>query len=172
MLSISYFYKVAASRETTREIPPEVQARFNKIMENYLLSSRHPNIKDFDEGYHSLSRSEKRDFANQIEEIDRKVFESKYPKEEFANSYDVIMRSLSLKSKPYGFYMHTMQDPNKICGYIYGSNALNHIDDEEIENFEEINSKLSLSTELSETNEFSIISLLSTSGLKYVFVIC
>ena len=44
----------------------------------------------------------------------------------------------------------------------------NEIDNElnQLENFEEINSKLSLSTELSETNEFSIISLLTELALN------
>jgi len=164
MLTIHEAYKIAASREGEKERSPEVMARFNKIMEKYILSSRHPNIKDFDEEYHSLSDDEKEEFAKQIAEIDRKVFESKYPEEYFANSHYDILDSLDLESEPYGFYMHTKNDPSKVCGYIYGSNALNHIDDEDLESLKEM-----LHNYLNSPSDYEpIISSLESGKVFYV----
>lgn len=162
MPSISNFYKIAASREMERERSPEAQARFNKILEKYIFSSRHPNIKEFDEEYHSLSEQNREDLAKQMADIDKRVFESKYPEEYFANSHYDIMDSLELESEPYGFYMHTKQDPNKICGYIYGSNALNHLDEDDIESFEGILEGLNI------PNYRNILSELNSGRIFYV----
>lgn len=162
MLTITEVYKIATLREMERERSPEVQARFNKILEKYILSSRHPNIKEFDEKYHSLSKQDKENFAKQMAVIDQQVFESKYPQEYFANSYYDILNSLELESKPYGFYMHTKQDPNKICGYIYGSNALNHLEEDDIENLQSILEKFNI------PNYDQILNQLSSGKIFYV----
>jgi len=136
--NISFFFKLSAGNGIPKERSPEVQERFNKILESYILSSRHPNIKDFGEDYQNLSDEEKEDMARQMSKIDKQVFESKYPEEDFSvNTYD-ILDSLDIESKPYGFYMHAKGDPNKICGYIYGSNAQNHISDYETEEFKDV----------------------------------
>lgn len=140
------FVKAAVDRSDPdgKERSPEVQARFNRIMEKYILSSTHPNIKEFNEEYHSLPEKDKMDLAKQMGNIDRKVFGDRYPQEYFANnSYD-ILDSLDLEEEPYGFYMHTKDDPKKICGYIYGSNGLNHIDEEEIDGLKEVLTSLDI----------------------------
>lgn len=161
-MSILQIYKIAASRDATRERSPEVQERFNKIMEKYILSSRHPSIKEFGEEYQELSNEDKEQLAQQMAEIDKKVFGDKYPEEWFANSKYDILDSLELESKPYGFYMHTKNDPDKICGYIYGSNALNHIDNEEIIELKKILKNLKVN------NIDNIIKDLKSGNIFYV----
>lgn len=170
MLLVYDFYKLATTRELNKERSPEAKARFNKIIEKYILSSRHPNIKEFGKEYHSLPKEDRENIAEQMAKIDRMVFESKYPEGYFsASSYD-IMDSLELESEPYGFYMHTKEDPNKICGYIYGSNALNHFDEDDIDNIESIMEELNVSDYINIINElnsgkiFYVENLATTSG--------
>lgn len=126
-MSLVQFFKLSSQRISPKERSPEVQERFNKIIENYILSSRVPNIKDFNQNFQSLSDEEKYNIVNQMSNIDRETFGSKYPEEDFATSTYDILDSLDIEAKPYGFYMHVKDDPNKVCGYIYGSDAKNHI---------------------------------------------
>lgn len=170
MISVYDFYKLATPRASSRERSPEAKARFNKIIENYILSSRHPNIKEFDREYYSLPIDDRENIVEQMAEIDRMVFESKYPEGYFSAGFHDILDSLELESEPYGFYMHTKEDPNKICGYIYGSNALNHFDEDDIDNIESIMEELNVSNynkiinELNSGKIFYVENLVTTSG--------
>lgn len=170
MFSVYDFYKLATPRELNRERSPEAKARFNKIIEKYILSSKHPNIKEFDKEYHSLPIEDREDIVEQMAEIDRVIFKSKYPEGYFSADFYDILDSLELESEPYGFYMHTKEDPNKICGYIYGSNALNHFDEDDIDNIESIMEELNVSdynkiiNELNSGKIFYVENLATTSG--------
>jgi hypothetical protein len=125
---INYFKIATDSEKGLRS--QEVIERYNKIVEKYLLSSTPPNIKSLKEAYHNLSDLEKENVAQQVSKIDYEVFTKKYPDEGYylAADYNDIVESFDLKRKPYGFVVYSNDGSEKICGYIYGSNAKFHAD--------------------------------------------
>jgi len=152
MYSIYNLFKIASSentranllalllKEATDRLEKLPRERSPEVMERYLRRSlnRNPDnslIKDLVERFQGATESEQVDIADEISKIDNSIFGSKYPQEDFRQDPYSVMDSLELDKGPHGFYLHPVDDTKNICGYIYGSNALNHIDHGDIDLF-------------------------------------
>jgi len=131
---LNYFFKLSSDNDSMNNDDSE---RKKQILERYLrmLDKKQKegsnNIKNIVSWVKNLSEEERQSFADKISNIDYSVFSSKYPDEDFFTSKEDILDSIVYQEKSNGFFAHPEGQPDKICGYIYGSVANNYIDNYE-----------------------------------------
>lgn len=152
MYSIYNLFKLASSnnnrfdnlalllKEAVDRADRPAKERSPEVIERYLRRSLERGsgtvaLKDLVEKFNSSTESDRYNISNKISDIDMSIFDLKYPQENFSTDSETVMESLDLDQGPHGFYLHPHGDENNICGYIYGSNALNHIDYDDIDLF-------------------------------------
>lgn len=164
------FYKLSAEEgditEKTRS--PEAEERFKRIIEKYINTSGSNGMVDLS-NFRNLTKEEKIKIINEIANIDEEVFSKKYPDGYYESDHEDIKEALEINENVHGFYITKKDDPEKICGYIYGSEASNHMDEEDFD--EELGDFKEKITNIKEVEEsfksgkiFYVENLASTSG--------